>query len=150
GDTKLGIFLEPSQEEFKMVVAERDIGVQIADDVVIDRPGPGVSGVEAVRLGGEAAIAMFRHVDHFDPLVKRRIPPGDGAGTVRRAVIDDYPSDRADRLAHHRLNGLLDERLFVPCRRDENAGEGSANLHLSTISAVQYPCILASDPAVSF
>src|SRR5258708_12779918 len=69
----------------------------------------------------------FGHPDQLDPPVSSRVSPDDVVGPVRRAVADDDPFGRSDRLPHHGLDRPFDELCFVPRRGDEHVGREAAS-----------------------
>ena len=81
-NAKLGIVFEALQEKLEMVLLERDVGVQISHDVVVDGLDLGIPGVEAMSFGGKAAVPMLGHVDHFYPDVERCVVAGDGTRAI--------------------------------------------------------------------
>src|SRR4029434_10551181 len=93
-DSERGIFAEPVQKEFEIILLERDVGVQIPHDVVVEVLDGRIAGVEAMHLGGEAAIAVRRHVHHADPIVEGGVPGHDRRRSIRGAVVHDHPSAR--------------------------------------------------------
>src|SRR2546425_178899 len=120
-DSEAGVFVEPAQEKFEEIPVERDVGIEVAHNLMIEGLDRLVTYIEGMCLGGEAAISAFRHVDHFDPLVKCRVTTDNSHRAVRRTVVHDHPSDRENGLVDYRLNGPFDEGLFVASRSDQDA-----------------------------
>ena len=69
GHSKARILGTPLQDELEMVGFERDIGIDVPDDFVIEPLHFRVAGIKGVNLGGKAPISVLGHVHHFDPVV---------------------------------------------------------------------------------
>ena len=68
GHAQFGVFGEAREQELEVVRGERDVGVQIADQVEPQMLEPFVASIEGVGLGGKLTIAPFRHAHELDPV----------------------------------------------------------------------------------
>src|SRR4029079_2912058 len=73
-NAEAGILRKALQEELQMIGLERDVPVEVADDLVVQALDALVAGIERMDLGGEAAFLADRPVDHLDPRMLVRIP----------------------------------------------------------------------------
>ena len=106
-DSETSIVSELAEEELTVVVVERDIGVQVADDLVRQGLDSLVAGIEGVHFARKAALAVRWHLEHLDPGVPCHPPPHHLGCTVGGAIVHDDPSDREDGLPSHGLDRLL-------------------------------------------
>src|SRR5262245_17156977 len=120
GHAQPRILGEAFEEKLQVILLERDVTVEIADDVVLELLDTRVAGVEGVHLGCEAPLLADRPVDDLDPRVPLGVSAGDRARAVGGAIVDNHPAQRQHRLAHDRFERFLDERFLVASRRDEN------------------------------
>src|SRR5215510_9460838 len=68
GHTQLCVLRKPSEQELEVVRGERNVCVQIPDQVKPQMFESLVARIEGVRLGGKLSIAPFRHAHEFDPV----------------------------------------------------------------------------------
>src|ERR1700676_1633081 len=119
GDSQSWIFTELSQQKFEVFLVERDIGIEVADDVVAQFGQPGIARVKSMDLPFKMPFATFRHLDQLNPWVVRNITRHDFVSAVGRTIADDNPFDRTDGLREHRLYGQLDKPRLVPRRSNQ-------------------------------
>jgi len=101
GNSERGIFLEPAKEELEEILVERYIGIKVAYHLMIAGFDLLIARIEGMHLGRKASISTFRHAHHFDPIVDGRVAPDDPPCTVRRSIVHNNPSDRANALVDH-------------------------------------------------
>ena len=118
---------ELAQKERQVVVIERNVGVQVADDLVLQAPHPSVSRVEGIDLARKVSFRALRPSHELDPIVASGILPHDLIGAVGGTVTHDDPSDRSCRLSDDGSQGVLDVRDFVPRGRYQHTARHSIN-----------------------
>ncbi len=60
---------EAVEQKFEVVRFDRNVGIQIADQVELHVLEPFVACIEGVGLGSKLAITMLGHTQEFDPVV---------------------------------------------------------------------------------
>src|SRR5262249_39927725 len=126
-DAKRRILAEPVEQEGKVAIVERDVRVEASDDVVVDVAQARVAGIEGLDLARELT---FRPREGLwgpgqppietTPRRSGGVPRSAPVRLVGRAVADDDPSLRADRLPDNGRDGQLDRARLVACGRDED------------------------------
>ena len=107
------VFCKSVQKKGDVISIEGNIGVQVADDVVIQIPDPVVSRIESMHLAGKVTLAALGHSHQFDPWMSRRVLFHNVVGAVGGAVANDHPLQRKQGLSGDGLYRLLDELCLV-------------------------------------
>src|SRR4030095_7231582 len=107
GDSEIADLGELRQQELEIVRLKRNVGIEIADDVILEPIDRLPGGVETVRFRREVSVAVRRHIEALDPTQGRGVPVDDLCRTVGRTVIDDVPLDGAHGLGEHGTTWLL-------------------------------------------
>ena len=109
-----------AQQELEVALVKRNIAVQTDDRLVRHILHPGITGVKRLDFAGEVPFLPLGHAKQLNPGILGRIPVYDLVGPVCRAVADDDPFRRRNRLRHYGLQRPLDEGRLVARRCDEN------------------------------
>ena len=115
-----------------MIAVEGDIGVQIADHLVVQVFDSLPPNVKRIHLGREMPLRANRQIDQHDPRMSGKKRPHPLRCPVRRAVIHNHPAQRKNRLPDHGLDRLLDEHLLVTGGSYEDVGREVAHYFTST------------------
>src|SRR3984893_14789005 len=67
-DAQLGVCDEAPKQELEVVRGERDVGVQITDNVEPEMLEPIVASIEGVGLGGKLTVAPLWHAHELNPV----------------------------------------------------------------------------------
>src|SRR2546430_791651 len=97
----------------------------------------GGASLERMHFAGEVALLPPGHSHQLDPIMSSHIPINNLVGSVRRAIADNHPFDRPDRLSDDRLERLLDMGLLVPRGRYQDIGQ-LRRLHRSAVPRFKY------------
>src|SRR5882724_11571408 len=98
GDSKLLVFGKLLHEKFHEVRLERDVGVQISDDVKLRCFQEFESGVDGVGFAGEMAFATARTANERNPWKACAVIFDNFRRAIRRAVVHNDPMLRQLRL----------------------------------------------------
>ncbi len=109
-----------SQKKLEMLGLERDVCIQITDDIELKFSKQCVTGIEGVHLSSKVPLLTFRHAQQFNPRVFGRVLAHNLICSVRRAVANDNPLKRKMGLRNHRRDRQLDVLLFVPSRSNDH------------------------------
>jgi hypothetical protein len=71
-----------SQQEFKVLRVEFDIGVKAANHIVVQIPYPAVADIEGMYLAREVAFPALRRPYQLDPFVLSGMPFHDFIGAI--------------------------------------------------------------------
>src|SRR5271168_3851292 len=119
-DSQLAVLGESIHKERKIVWIEGDVGVQIADDVILQFAQSLLAGANGYRFPGEISFAALGHAHQFNPRVIRGVFPDDVIGAVCRAIAHDHPSEGWHSLRNDRFEGQLNILGLIPRRSNQN------------------------------
>jgi hypothetical protein len=127
GDAEFGVLHELAEKKLEVTAIERQIGVQIADHIVVEILDPGETGIERVGFGGELAVSLrsgtLRHAKQFDPWMDGRVLADNFIGAIRGTIADNDPAHGSVRLRDDGLDRAFDEVLLVARRGDQSEVE---------------------------
>jgi hypothetical protein len=83
GHTEVRVFGKTGHEEFENVGFERQVGIEVPDDIVGGLPDGGIAGGERIGLGRELTGGVLRAPDVYDPGVAGGVILNDLIGPVR-------------------------------------------------------------------
>src|SRR5262249_40966842 len=89
GDTEFGHFSKFSDQKLVVIPVERDVCIEITDQLEFQIPDSVVSGVEAMGFGSKLALATNRQAKQFYPVVLNCVGLRDVVCPVGRAIADD-------------------------------------------------------------
>src|ERR1700761_3762803 len=78
GNTEIGVVSELSQQEFHMILVERDVSVQIADNFVGETLNSLLSCIESLYFRRKVALFPHRKIHEFYPRMIREVRPHNG------------------------------------------------------------------------
>src|ERR1700733_133493 len=104
GDAQPGILGESVHQKLEIIGFERNVGVQIADDAVVETVQSLAPRVNGVRFAGKATLPALRHSDKLDPRIRGDVALDDLGSAVGRSVVNDHPLEGPSRLRNYRLD----------------------------------------------
>ena len=113
---------EFADKELEEILIEREVGIEISDEIKGNIFYGGIAGIEGPDLAGEVPFPAFGHPHELHPVMSGAVLQNLLLGSVSRPVADDNPADRFVCLGDHRPDSPFDALGLVASRRDQYKG----------------------------